>query len=133
MKISQLKDIIREMINEELEENLRRTDKKDKGMVKQAFGPDKNKTKKNAFARSLGGGQKTTGQGGNDAQKLRAGRAVLKGVNSPKIKNPQTGQEILATTAYKAGSTHPAYTAAKAALKKEVAQYLEEGIIDFIE
>lgn len=36
-----------------------------------------------------------------------------------KVKNPDTGEEILATTAYKAGPTHPAYKAAKSALKKE--------------
>jgi hypothetical protein len=34
-----------------------------------------------------------------------------------KVKNPKTGKEILATTAYRAGPDHPAYSAAKAALK----------------
>lgn len=37
-----------------------------------------------------------------------------------KVKNPATGKEILAMTAYKAGSKHPAYNAAKSALKKEI-------------
>ena len=40
---------------------------------------------------------------------------------TPRVKNPSTGEEILATTAYKAGPTHPAYAAAKSALKKEIA------------
>lgn len=47
--------------------------------------------------------------------------AVDSGGTGPRIKNPSTGQEIYAATAYRAGPTHPAYNAAKAALKKEVA------------
>jgi len=45
-----------------------------------------------------------------------------------KVKNPVTGKSILATTAYKAGSKHPAYNAAKSALKKEVALMRQEAI-----
>ena len=37
-----------------------------------------------------------------------------------KVKNPVTGKEILAMTAYSAGPQHPAYNAAKSALKKEI-------------
>jgi len=37
-----------------------------------------------------------------------------------KVKNPITGKEILATSAYSAGPQHPAYNAAKTALKKEI-------------
>ena len=40
-------------------------------------------------------------------------------VSSQHIKNPATGKDILAMTAYKAGPKHPAYNAAKSLLKKE--------------
>jgi len=52
---------------------------------------------------------------------IRKADAARSSQQGPQVKNPETGQSILATTAYSAGPTHPAYSAAKSALKKEIA------------
>ena len=51
----------------------------------------------------------------NTAEKRQKGIANAER-STVKVKNPSTGEDILAMTAYKAGSSHPAYNAAKSAL-----------------
>lgn len=122
MKYTRLMDIIREVINEELEEgkwdypkDIRTPKKPDKYLG--TLQRDKAKEARKAHRKAV---------------KAKA-HAALTGTSAPKVKNPSTGTEILATTAYKAGPKHPAYAAAKAALKKEIVEYLKESTINFTE
>lgn len=61
-------------------------------------------------------------------QQQAAARSAASGdKNSVRVKNPETGQEILATSAYAAGPQHPAYAAAKSALKIEIVKRMKES------
>ena len=132
MKLSQLKDIIREMINEQItlneliEETFDETEVNNIDEGKWDYPKDIRTPKKTSADADLGNNRqdraKKARKAFRTAAKAKAHKALTGG--GPKIKNPKTGKEILATTAYKAGPSHPAYALAKTALKKQISECL---------
>jgi len=70
-------------------------------------------------AAQMGRDAKRGARGSDLYKKISAGKGADDPRKTIKVKNPKTGEEILALSAYHAGPTHPAYAIAKAALKRK--------------
>ena len=131
--MTQLKDIIREIINEEsalnelIEETFDEVETTNIDEGKHNYPPDIRTPKKTSADADLGNNRqdraKKARKAFRTAAKAKAHKALTGG--GQKVKNPTTGKEILATTAYKAGPSHPAYALAKTALKKQISECLK--------